>query len=327
MDPFVTLDQEGVGALVEMAVERGRDDAPRAQGRDLRRARGRPGQRRVLPPHRARLRLVLAVPGADRAAGGGAGGAARQGGRQRPAIAACRVAILIPALNEAESIERVLAEIPQGGHAGGAGVAFIVDPIVVVDNGSTDQTAARARGAGAVVIEEPHRGYGAACLAGLARLRRVPPDVVVFLDADQSDDPAQLPELLAPMIDRGIELVIGSRTLGEREAGSLTGLQSFGNRLATWLMRVLFGTRFTDLGPFRAVRWQALERLRMRDRDYGWTVEMQARALRAGLRTAEVAVRHRRRRLGDSKVSGTLRGALGAGWKILFTIARVRLGG
>jgi len=223
---------------------------------------------------------------------------------------------VIPALDEERAIGRVLAELPRE-H---------VREVVVVDNGSTDRTAEVARAAGATVVHEPRRGYGAACLAGLARLRDRPPEIVAFLDADGSDDPAQLPELLEPILAGRADLVIGSRALGERERGALTPVQAAGNRLAVLLLRWLFGARFTDLGPFRAVRWGALEALRMRDHDYGWTVEMQARAARARLRTAEVPVRYRRR-VGRSKISGTLRGAAGAGWKILFTIARVRLGG
>jgi glycosyltransferase involved in cell wall biosynthesis len=177
------------------------------------------------------------------------------------------------------------------------------------------------------VVYEPRRGYGAACLAGIARLDRDPPDVVAFMDADGSDDPSDLPALLAPILDTRADLVIGSRVLGAREPGSLTTVQAFGNRLATFLLGLSYGGRFTDLGPFRAIRWAALTSLAMRDRDYGWTVEMQARALRSGLRCVEVPVRYRRRSAGRSKVSGTLRGVIGAGSKILFTIARVRLGG
>jgi glycosyltransferase involved in cell wall biosynthesis len=199
--------------------------------------------------------------------------------------------------------------------------------VVLVDNGSRDRTAEVARRAGAIVVSEPRRGYGAACLAGLAFLRAGPPEVVAFLDADLSEDPAQLAELLAPIAEGRADLVIGSRVLGEREAGSLTPVQAFGNRLATLMLRALFGARYTDLGPFRAIRWEALERLRMRDRGYGWTVEMQARAARAGLRCAEVPVRHRVRAAGRSKVAGTLAGVLGAGIKIPLTILRVRLGG
>jgi hypothetical protein len=150
--------------------------------------------------------------------------------------------------------------------------------------------------------------------------------VVAFLDADQSDDPADLPALLAPIVAGEADLVVGSRVLGQREPGSLTPVQAFGNALAARLLRWWFGLRATDLGPFRAIRWPALESLGMRDRDYGWTVEMQARGARAGLRVVEVPVRYRRR-IGRSKISGTLRGVIGAGWKILFTIARVRLGG
>jgi glycosyltransferase involved in cell wall biosynthesis len=228
-----------------------------------------------------------------------------------------RADVVIPARDEEESIARVVGSLE------GAPVSRVI----VVDNGSRDRTAEAARRAGATVVSEPRRGYGAACLAGLAFLRARPPDVVAFLDADLSEDPAQLTELLAPIFEGRADLVIGSRTLGEREPGSLTPVQEFGNRLATTMLRVLFGARFTDLGPFRAVRWEALERLGMRDRGYGWTVEMQARAARAGLRCAEIPVRHRVRRAGRSKVSGTLAGMLGAGWKIPLTILRVRLGG
>lgn len=231
------------------------------------------------------------------------------------------VAIVIPALDEEQPLARVLADLPR------AGAGWIVREVVVADNGSTDGTADAARRGGATVIAESRRGYGSACLAGLEHLRANPPEVVAFLDADHSDDPAQLPELLAPLLADRADLVIGSRALGKREPGALTPVQAFGNRLATFLMRALFGVRFSDLGPFRAIRWDALERLRMRDRDYGWTVEMQARAALARMRCAEVPVRYRRRRLGRSKVAGTLRGVAGASWKILFTLARVRLGG
>jgi len=250
------------------------------------------------------------------------------------------VAVVIPALDEEHGIARVLADLPAEGelpapatrHPNGAppvaAPRFRVREVVVADNGSRDRTADVARAGGATVVREPRRGYGAACLAALAHLRAQPPDVVVFLDADGSDDPAELAHLLAPLADGRADLVIGSRVLGEHEAGSLSPVQAFGNALATFLLRVLFGGgRFSDLGPFRAIRWAALERIEMRDRDYGWTVEMQARALRAGLACLEIPVRYRRRAAGRSKVSGTLRGVAGAGWKILFTIARVRLGG
>jgi glycosyltransferase involved in cell wall biosynthesis len=231
------------------------------------------------------------------------------------------VAVVIPALDEERTLPGVLAALPR------AGVGWTVHSVVVADNGSRDRTAAVAAAAGATVVGEPRRGYGAACLAALAHLRHAPPDVVAFLDADGSDDPAELPALLAPILGGAADLVIGSRVLGEREPASLTPVQVFGNALATRLLGVLFGVQSTDLGPFRAIRWAALERLAMRDRDYGWTVEMQARAARAGVHASEVPVRYRRRRGGRSKVAGTLRGAAGAGSKILFTIAKVRLGG
>jgi glycosyltransferase involved in cell wall biosynthesis len=227
------------------------------------------------------------------------------------------VAIVVPARDEEASLPQLLARLPRQG----------ICEIVVVDNGSRDRTAEVARSAGATVVHEPRRGYGAACLAGLAHLRSRPPDVVAFLDADGSDDPDDLPRLIAPLREAGADLVVGSRTLGSTEPGSLGPVQRLGNRLAAALMRALFGVGCTDLGPFRAVRWETLERLRMRDRDYGWTVEMQARAARAGCACVEVPVRYQRRRAGRSKVAGTLRGTVGASWKILFTIARVRLGG
>jgi glycosyltransferase involved in cell wall biosynthesis len=231
------------------------------------------------------------------------------------------VAVVIPARDEAAALPLVLADLPRWGDG------WRVRRVVVADNGSRDATAAVARMLGAEVVDEPVAGYGRACLAGLAALRALPPDVVVFIDADHSDDARELPLLLAPLVAGQAELVIGSRVLGLREAGAFTPAQAFGNALASRLLRLLWGGKATDLGPFRAVTWAALEQLGMRDRTYGWTVEMQARALAARYRMVEVAVSYRRRRQGRSKVSGTLRGVLGAGWKILFTIARVRLGG
>jgi len=226
------------------------------------------------------------------------------------------VAVVIPARDEAATLAGVLAAIPRDA----------VDRVVVVDNGSADRTAEVARAAAVAVVAEERRGYGAACLAGLAHLRAHPPQAVAFLDADGSDDPAELPRLLAPLLEGRADLVVGSR-VRSAEAGSLTPAQRLGNRIAVFLIRWLFGVRFTDLGPFRAVRWQTLEALGMRDRDYGWTVEMQARAACARVRCLEIPVRHRRRIAGRSKVAGTIRGSVGAGWKILLTIARVRLGG
>lgn len=221
------------------------------------------------------------------------------------------VDVVIPALDEEAALPRVLADIP----------CPPVRRVVVADNGSRDRTAEVARAAGAEVVHEPRRGYGSACLAALAHLEADPPGVVVFLDADYSDRPDELPQLLAPVERGNAELVVGSRTLGSREPGALSPQQRVGNGLACGALRVLYGVRYTDLGPFRAVRWEPLQRLQMRDRDYGWTVEMQVKAARAGLRYAEVAVSYRRR-VGVSKISGTLTGTLAASRKILWTLAR-----
>jgi len=169
-------------------------------------------------------------------------------------------------------------------------------------------------------------GYGRACLAGIASLRPAPPAAVVFLDADHSDDPAEMPLLLAPLVSGAAELVIGSRVLGTRERGAFTPVQTLGNWIASRLLRLFWGVRATDLGPFRAVRWETLEALRMRDRDFGWTAEMQARAAQLRLPLCEVPVSYRRRRHGRSKIAGTLTGSVRAGWKILATLVRVRVG-
>jgi len=223
------------------------------------------------------------------------------------------VDVVIPALDEEDSLPHVLAEIPRGR----------VRSVVVVDNGSTDRTAQIAADNGAEVVAEPRRGYGRACLAGLAHLRERgnPPEIVVFLDGDYSDHPEELERVVQPIAEGRADLVIGSRELGAREPGALAPHARFGNWLASFLIRGLYGVRFTDLGPFRAVRWSALERLGMSDPDYGWTVEMQVRAARVRLRSVEVPVSYRRR-LGRSKVSGTVAGSVRAGWKILFTIFR-----
>jgi len=223
------------------------------------------------------------------------------------------VALIIPAFDEEETIGVTLDSL--AGHA--------LAQVIVVDNGSADRTAEIARARGAEVVAERRRGYGQACLAGLAALAPEI-DVVAFMDADGSDDPSDLARLLEPIARGQAELAIGSRVLGVREADSLTPQQRFGNRLATFLLRLFYGARYTDLGPFRAIRRDALERLDMRDTNFGWTVEMQIKALRAGLRVKEVPVRYRRRRGGRSKVSGNLRGSLAAGAKILWTILRFR---
>ncbi len=226
-----------------------------------------------------------------------------------------RLAAVIPARDEAASVGGVVRALI------GAGVGRVA----VVDNGSRDATAAEARRAGAETVAEPVAGYGRACLAGLAHLAADPPDAVVFLDADAADDPADLPAVAGPVLRGEADLVIGSRVLGLRagraQRGALLPQARWGNTLACTLMRWRWGARFTDLGPFRAVSWEALARLGMADEAFGWTVEMQVRALRAGLRCAEVPVAYRRR-VGRSKISGTVVGTVRAGTAILGTIAR-----
>lgn len=222
-----------------------------------------------------------------------------------------QVALIIPALDEEDTIAATLDGL--AGHT--------LTQLIVVDNGSADRTAEIARAHGARVVAEPRRGYGRACLAGLAAIGP-DTDVVVFMDADGSDDPSDLGRVLEPIASGQADLVIGSRVLGTRETGALTAQQQLGNRLATYLLRLFYGARSTDLGPFRAIRRDALARLGMRDTNFGWTVEMQVKALRAGLRVHEVPVHYRRRRGGRSKVSGSVRGSLLAGAKILWTILR-----
>ena len=220
------------------------------------------------------------------------------------------VSVVIPVFNERASLPLVVGDIPRA----------LVREIVVVDNGSTDDTASIARDLPVRLVREPRRGYGSACLAGIAALAASPPDVVVFLDGDYSDHPEELPRLTAA-ISAGADLVIGSRMLGDREPGALLPQARFGNALACFLVGALFGHRYTDLGPFRAVRWEALRDLGMEDRNFGWTVEMQIKALRKHLVVSEVPVSYRRR-VGVSKITGTVGGTVKAGGKILWTIAR-----
>jgi glycosyltransferase involved in cell wall biosynthesis len=221
------------------------------------------------------------------------------------------VDVVIPALDEAESIGMVLASLPRPA----------IRRAVVCDNGSRDRTAEIARDHGAVVVCESRRGYGAACQRALRALEDDPPEIVLFMDADRSDDPADLGSILAPILAGRADLVIGSRVLGTRERGALTPQARVGNWIATRLIAWLYGVRYTDLGPFRAIRYASLVSLGMGDPDFGWTVEMQVKAARRGLRSEEVPVRYRRR-IGRSKISGTLSGATAAGVKILGTIAR-----
>lgn len=223
------------------------------------------------------------------------------------------VDVVIPANNEQQSIPLVIADIPK----------HLVRHIVVCDNNSTDETGRVATEAGAAVVREPEPGYGAACLRGLDFLRKQDPQpgIVVFLDGDYSDHPEDLPLLLAPILSGKAEMVIGARVARFREKGSMMPQQIFGNWLATRMMRVLFGGRFSDLGPFRAITWRALEEIGMEDRNFGWTVEMQVKALKKKITYVEVPV-HYRQRVGVSKVSGTIKGSVMAGYKIIYTILR-----
>jgi glycosyltransferase involved in cell wall biosynthesis len=221
-----------------------------------------------------------------------------------------RVAVLIPVLNEAEALPRVLAELPQGLR------------VVVCDNGSTDGSTSIARSAGATVVTEPRRGYGGAVQAGIRALTEDPPDVVVILDGDHSCFAEDLPILLAPIRDGRADLVMGERiTLGDPAA--TTPVQRYGNRLATSVMARMTGHQYRDMGPYRAIRWGALLDLGMVDPTWGWNVEMQLKALRSGVRVLEVPVRYRPR-IGTSKISGTLSGVVRAGYRILWACWRYR---
>lgn len=219
--------------------------------------------------------------------------------------------VIIPAFNEARSIGKVVAEIPKD----------FVTEVIVVNNASTDDTTAAARQAGATVLDEPRPGYGNACLRGIAhcQISVPPPEIIVFLDGDLSDFPQEMRALVEPIAADKVDLVIGSRTLGKRERGSLTVQQIFGNWLATKLLRLFFKAKFTDLGPFRAIRFSSLLALEMRDPTYGWTVEMQVKAAKQNIRFMELPVSYRKR-IGVSKVSGTVKGTVMAGYKILYTI-------
>jgi len=230
------------------------------------------------------------------------------------------LAFVIPALNEEASIASVL----DGLRAALAALDITDADIVVVDNCSTDATAAVATAHGARVVQERRRGYGQACLTGIASVSPEA-EILVFLDADGSDDPGDLGALLAPIRKGAADLVLGSRTEAGLKVGAFTPQQRFGNWLATWLLRILFKADFNDLGPFRAIRRLALEQLRMSDTTYGWTIEMQIKAHRRGLRVLEIPVNYRKRLAGESKISGNFVGTIRAGYKILFTIAKYGL--
>ncbi|ARV16413.1 glycosyltransferase family 2 protein [Polaribacter sp. SA4-12] len=217
------------------------------------------------------------------------------------------IKVIIPAYNEQNSIANVVNDIPN-----------IVDEVIVISNNSTDNTEVNAENAGATVLKEQRKGYGYACLKGMDYIskQKIKPEIVVFLDGDYSDYPEQLTEVIAPIINDNIDFVIGSRDKELREAGSMTPQQVFGNWLATFLMKLFFGAKFTDLGPFRAIKYNKLLALEMEDKTYGWTVEMQLKALKQKLSYVEVPMKYRNR-IGVSKVSGTVKGSIFAGIKIL----------
>lgn len=221
------------------------------------------------------------------------------------------IKVIIPAINEEQAIEQVIAEIPRD----------LVSEVIVVDNGSKDQTAARARASGATVLYQPQRGYGNACLMGIEYLKKPEntPEIVVFLDGDHSDFPEKMGEIVQPILENNADLVIGSRLLGSKQKGAMTIPQIFGNWLATRLIKLFYGQYFTDLGPFRAIKYSSLLKINMKDPTFGWTVEMQLKAAKLSLQSVEVPVDYRRR-IGKSKVSGTVKGTFMAGYKILYTI-------
>ncbi len=222
-----------------------------------------------------------------------------------------RIIVIIPAFNEARSIGSVVGDIPAG----------LVDEVVVVNNGSTDETEVNARNAGATVLREARRGYGWACLRGIAYAAKRDPDIIVFLDGDYSDHPDEMRALVEPIIQDRFDLVVGSRILGEREPGAMLPQALIGNRIACTLMRWIWNAPYTDLGPFRAIRYTSLQHLEMSDKTFGWTIEMQIKAISCGLRVTEVPVSYRRR-VGVSKITGTVSGTIKASVRILFLIAR-----
>lgn len=223
-----------------------------------------------------------------------------------------KIKVIIPAFNEQNAVGKVIGDIPED----------LVDEIIVVNNASTDETAKRAEEKGATVLQETRKGYGFACLKGIeyvsSKMNDLP-DIIVFIDADYSDYPEEIAMLIEPIITDGVDLVIGSRALGQRESGAMTIPQIFGNWLATTLLNLFYGVSFTDLGPFRAIKFQQLMALNMQDTTFGWTVEMQLKAAKQKLDCIEVPVNYRKR-IGFSKISGTIKGTILAGYKIIWTI-------
>ena len=219
--------------------------------------------------------------------------------------------VIIPAFNEENAVGNVVKDIPKE----------LIREIIVVNNNSTDKTATIAKNAGATVIEESAMGYGNACLKGMAHvdLKEIKPSIIVFLDADYSDYPEEMIDLIKPILKQNMDMVIGSRALGNLEKGAMTPQQVFGNWLATFLLKLFYGVKYTDLGPFRAIKYESLVALNMKDKTYGWTVEMQVKAAKQKMKTCEIPVNYRVR-IGFSKVSGTLKGTIGAGYKIITTI-------
>lgn len=224
------------------------------------------------------------------------------------------VDVIIPVYNEEDSIGKVISEIPD----------TIVRNVVVCNNGSKDRTASVAEAHGAIVVHQPEKGYGNACLKGMEYIANleIKPDIIVFLDGDYSDYPSEMVDLIKPIVTENVDMVIGSRALGEMQSGAMMPQQFFGNWLATTLIRIIYSYEFTDLGPFRAIKYPILMAMKMEDKTFGWTVEMQVKAAKMKLKTTEVSVRYRKR-IGKSKVSGTVKGTILAGHKILWTIFKL----